>query len=195
MLPQVIGTYKPPTSCHEFLNGVHRHTCRVAFEHPDLRRLLRDRNYDLVVTELLASGCDAYVAAHLGVPHVAVVSSQMLTWYQHLFDSPAVPSYVATLHTPRPAPRTFAQRLWNAVDYATITAYAWYADAGVTAAGRERFGSHHPDAETLLRNVSLVFLNTHSEFDLHKPLAANFKEIGGIHLKPPRPLPDVRTKR
>lgn len=189
----MIGTYKPPTHCHEFLNGVHRQTCRVAFEHPDLRRLLQARPYELVITELLASRCDLYLAAHLGVPHVAVVSSQMLTWYQHLFDSPAIPSYVATLHTPHPTPRTFLQRLWNTVDYVTITAYARYSDAGATAMGRDRFGTHHPDAETLLRNVSMVFLNTHSNFDLHKPIATNFKEIGGIHLKPLKPLPNVST--
>jgi len=191
---QVIGVYKPPTMCLKFLNTVQRQMCKTAFEHPDLWFALRSRRYDLVITELLASRCDLYLASHLGVPHVAIMSSQMLTWYQDSFDSPSNPSYITTLNSPYPKPVTFVQRVWNVVDYVTIHVYFKYVDSAATAMGRKYFGGRRPDAEALLRNVSMVFLNTHSNFDLHKPLATNFKEIGGIHLKPPKPLPDVSEK-
>jgi len=67
--------------------------------------------------------------------------------------------------------------------------YFKYVDIAATAMGRKYFSDSRPHAEDLLRNVSMVFLNTHSNFDLSKPLATNFKEIGGIHLKSPKPLP------
>lgn len=184
--------YKPPTTCLQFLNQAQQHTCRTAFEHPDLQRALNTRRFDLVITEMLASRCDLYLASHLGLPHVAIVSSQMLTWYQDSFDSPSNPSYISTLNSPYPKPETFSQRFWNVVDYVTVYLYNKYVDSTATAMGRKYFGDDRPDAEDLLRNVSMVFLNTHSNFDLHKPLAANFKEIGGIHLKPSKPLPTVR---
>lgn len=187
------GVYTPPRTCLKFLNEAQRRTCEVVFEHPALSPPLRARRYDLVITELLASRCDAFVASHLGVPHVAIVSSPMLTWYRHAFDCPSNPSYVPTLHAPYTAPSTFAQRLWNIVDHVVITAYSRYVDAAATAVGRARYGGQRPDADALLRNVSLVLLNTHSDFDLHKPMAANFKEIGGVHLKPAKPLPAVRV--
>lgn len=190
----MIGVYKPIYKCLEFLNAAHQHTCRAAFEHPELLRALATRRFDLVITELLGSRCDLYAASHLGVPHVAIVSSQMLPWYQDSFDSPSMPSCVASLHSPYPRPETFAQRLWNLVDYVTVHAYFKYVDRAATAIGHRYFGSSAarlPDAESVLRNVSLVFLNTHFHFDTSKPLAANFKEIGGIHLKPPGPLPAV----
>lgn len=166
--------------------------CHTAFSHPDLKRVLHARRFNLVITELLASRCDLYLANHLGIPHVAIMSSQMLTWYQDSFDSPSNPSYVTVLQSPYPKPETFIQRLWNVIDYITIHLYFKWVDYGATALGQKYFGNHHPDAETILRNVSMVFLNTHSQFDLHKPLATNFQEIGGIHLKPPKPLPTVR---
>lgn len=193
-ITQVVGTYRSPTKCLYFLNEVQQATCRVAFVLPELRQTLLARHFDLVITELLASRCDAYVASYLGVPHVTIMSSQMLTWYQDSFDSPSNPSYMSTLHSPYHRPETFVQRLLGVIDYITINVYARYVDATATEMGRQRFGRHLPDAETLLRNVSMVFLNTHSEFDLHKPMATNFKEIGGIHLKPLKPLPMVRSR-
>ncbi|XP_025411428.1 UDP-glucuronosyltransferase 2A3-like isoform X2 [Sipha flava] len=185
----VINVYRPPIECLEFLNAVQQQTCRTTFEDPQLRHALSTRRYDLVITELLGSRCDLYLASRLGVPHVAIVSSQMLTWYQDSFDSPSNPSYVATLNSPYPRPETFLQRLRNLVNYVTVHAYFKYVDRGAAAVGARYFGPGHPDAETLLRNVSMVFLNTHSSFDMAKPLATNFKEIGGIHLKPFKPLP------
>lgn len=192
---QVIGEYKHPRKCLKFLNTAQQQMCKTAFEHPVLSQALRTRHYDLVITELLASRCDLYLASHLNVPHVAIMSSQMLTWYQDSFDSPSNPSYLTTLNSPYPKPVTFVQRLWNVFDYVTIYLYFKYVDFTATAMGRKYFGGYQLDAETLLRNVSMVFLNTHSNFDLSKPLATNFKEIGGIHLKPPKSLPDVREKR
>lgn len=187
--------YKPPTDCLQFLNDNQQLTCRVAFNHPDLKRVLLTRRYDMVITELLASRCDLYLASHLGVPHVAIMSSQMLTWYQDSFDSPSNPSYITTLNSPYPKPESFSQRFWNVIDYLTINVYNKYADSAATEMGRKQFGSQLPDAETLLRNVSLVFMSTHSSFDFYKPLATNFKEIGGLHLKPLEPLPAVRLHK
>lgn len=184
--------YKPPTRCLKFLNDVQQHMCRTAFDHPDLQLALRTQHYDLVITELLASRCDLYLASRLGVPHVAIMSSQMLTWYQDSFDSPSNPSYITTLNSPYPKPETFVQRFWNVVDYVTVFMYFKYIDTAATIMGRQYFGDDSPHAEDLLRNVSMVFLNTHSNFDFSKPLATNFKEIGGIHLKPPKSLPTVR---
>ncbi|CAI6347498.1 unnamed protein product [Macrosiphum euphorbiae] len=185
----VVGVYKPPMRCLKFLNDVQQHMCRTAFDHPDLQLALHTQHFDLVITELLASRCDLYLASHLGIPHVAIMSSQMLTWYQDSFDSPSNPSYITTLNSPYPKPETFVQRFWNVVDYVTIFMYFKYIDTAATVMGRKYFGNDRPHAEALLRNVSMVFLNTHSNFDLSKPLATNFKEIGGIHLKPPKPLP------
>jgi glucuronosyltransferase len=184
--------YKPPMKCLKFLHDVQLITCRAAFDHPDLQRALHAGQYDLVITELLGSRCDLYLASHLSIPHVAIVSSQMLTWYQDSFDSPSNPSYITTLNSPYPKPETFVQRFWNLIDYVTIYMYFKYIDTAATVVGRKYFGDNRPHAEDLLRNVSMVFLNTHSNFDLSKPLATNFKEIGGIHLKPPKPLPTVR---
>lgn len=190
---QVINVYKPSTTCIHFLNNCQQQMCRTAFDHPDLQKALRTHSFDLVITELLASRCDTYLASQLGIPHVAFVSSQMLTWYQDSFDSPSNPAYITTLNSPYPKPETFLQRFWNVIDYVTVYTYFKYVDFSATAMGRQYFGKNQPDVETILRNVSLVFLNTHSSFDLHKPLATNFKEIGGIHLKPAKPLPAVRN--
>jgi glucuronosyltransferase len=48
-----------------------------------------------------------------------------------------------------------------------------------------------PDVETLIKNVSLVFLNTHYSVDTVRPSVPGVVEIGGAHIKKPKPLPAV----
>ncbi|XP_050442565.1 UDP-glucosyltransferase 2-like [Adelges cooleyi] len=186
---KVIGVFKPPTACLKFLNENQQHTCETTYNLPEFRQVLQSKRFDVVITELLASRCDLYLASHLGIPQVTIMSSQMLTWYQDYFDSPSIPSYLTPLNSPYPKPETFFQRFWSLVDYSSISLYFKHIDSGATQMGRKYFGDDQPDAEALLRNVSIVFMNTHSSFDLHKPMATNFVEVGGIHLKPQKPLP------
>jgi len=65
-------------------------------------------------------------------------------------------------------------------------------DRESTVIGRKYFGSDAPDADTLMKNASLVFINGHYTVDLAKPLLPNFVNIGGIHLvQPKHSLPKV----
>lgn len=147
--------------------------------------------YDLCITELLASSCDAYVAYYLKVPHILIVPSHILTWYHHTFNSHLNPSHISTYNSPFAVPKTFIQRIINVYDYFfSHIVYKWV-DSEATAIGRKYFGSDAPDAETLMSNASLIFVNGHFSVDLPKPLLPNIVDIGGIHLVPPKPLSEV----
>ncbi|XP_050522156.1 UDP-glucosyltransferase 2-like isoform X2 [Daktulosphaira vitifoliae] len=191
---KVIGVFQPPVSCLHFLNDIHQKICQIIYSLPEFQRILSTKRFDVVITELLGSRCDLYLGNYLNIPQIAIVSSQMLTWYQESFDNPANPSYITPLHISYPKSETFIHRLLSTINYLTINISFKYYDNRATEIGRMFFGENKPDAETLLRNVSIVFLNTHSSYDLPKPLANNFKEIGGIHLKPLKPLPNDLQK-
>lgn len=79
----------------------------------------------------------------------------------------------------------------NVYDYIYSHIVFKWVDREATAIGRKYFGSDAPDADTLMKNASLIFVNGHFSVDLPKPLLPNFVDIGGIHLKPPNPLPQV----
>lgn len=47
----------------------------------------------------------------------------------------------------------------------------------------------HPSLEELGRNVSVMLQNSHSPLAFVKPNVPGIIDVGGIHIKPPNPLP------
>lgn len=55
----------------------------------------------------------------------------------------------------------------------------------------EYFKDAPPLMEMIERNISMVFLNSHSVISDAKPLVPSMVEIGGFHIEDPKPLPKV----
>lgn len=89
------------------------------------------------------------------------------------------------------SPTTFLDRLRNTYDLVYENFWTRWADRDATTIGRTYFGADAPDAYTLMKNISLVFVNSHFTFHLPRPLVPNFIEIGGIHVTDSKPLPEV----
>ncbi|XP_050441657.1 UDP-glucosyltransferase 2-like isoform X2 [Adelges cooleyi] len=172
-----------------YLNGRHRFTCDIVFGLDEFWNTIRSHKFDLFITELLASSCDSYVSHHLQIPQILVTASHMNTWYHDTFASHTNPAYVSTFHSGFATPSNFVQRFMNFYDYLySHLVYKWV-DREATKIGRKYFGPDVPDADTVMKNTSLVFINGHFTVDLPKPVLPNFVDIGGIHLVPPKPLP------
>lgn len=107
------------------------------------------------------------------------------------FDNPLITSCTSTLNVPIASPKTFWDRLLNTYDYAYTYSLHWWYDRRATEIGRTYFGKDAPDAHTLRKQISLVFVNSHFSFDLPRPWGTNLIEIGGIHVAKPKPLPEV----
>jgi len=50
-----------------------------------------------------------------------------------------------------------------------------------------------PSVWELEYKTSLVLLNSHLSFSYPKPLMPNYVQVGGMHVKPPKKLPQVRN--
>lgn len=88
-------------------------------------------------------------------------------------------------------PKTFWNRLVNTYDYVyTNTLSRWY-DRTATIIGRNYFGQDAPEADELMKKISLIFVNSHFTFNQPRPWIPNLIEIGGIHVTDPKPLPEV----
>lgn len=56
---------------------------------------------------------------------------------------------------------------------------------------QKRFGNGIPDVAHIAKNMSLVLVNQHYSFTGPKPLSSQLIEVGGLHLKPLKPIPKV----
>lgn len=110
------------------------------------------------------------------------------------FGNPLITSYTSTLNAPMSNSETFWDRLLNSYDYVFTNALVWWYDRDATVIGRTYFGEDVPDAYTLMKQISLVFVNSHFSFNLPRPWVPNLIEIGGIHVTDPKPLPKVKLE-
>lgn len=151
-----------------------------------------NEKFDLVISEYFNSEVLFGIASKLHAPYIGMISCTMMPWTSVNFASPSNPSYVPMLFTPYNAHMSFTQRFVNT--YKQLTAlflYRYFFVPRTNAMIRQLFSESAPSADDLVKNASLMFVNTH--FSLHeaKPLAKNVIEIGGIHIKPAKPLPQV----
>lgn len=58
---------------------------------------------------------------------------------------------------------------------------------------RKRLGDDIPDVAEIAKNISLTFVNQHYSFSGPRPLSNRLIEVGGIHITPSKPLPEVYT--
>lgn len=56
---------------------------------------------------------------------------------------------------------------------------------------RARFGDDIPDVNEIAKKISLTIVNQHYSYTGPKPLSKQLVELGGIHIKEPKPIPDV----
>lgn len=56
---------------------------------------------------------------------------------------------------------------------------------------RKRLGDNIPSVSEIGKKMSLTFVNQHYSYTGAKPLSNQLIEVGGIHIKEPKPIPEV----
>ncbi|XP_063244329.1 UDP-glycosyltransferase UGT5-like [Bacillus rossius redtenbacheri] len=165
-------------------------TCADVLGHPPVRALLSsDGRFDLVLTEVFNADCWLGFARRFRAPHVALSSHVLMPWAGGRVGNPDHPGHVRHLFSAAPASMSLLDRLRNT---ATLlyhkAAYrlveATFGQGLVT----ETFGAG-TSLEDLRRNTSLVLVNTHFSVSGARPLVPGVVEVGGMHIRPPAPLP------
>lgn len=59
---------------------------------------------------------------------------------------------------------------------------------------RKRFGNDIPDVAEIAKKISLTFVNQHYSYTGPKPLSNQLIEVGGIHIKPEKPIPQASLR-
>lgn len=57
---------------------------------------------------------------------------------------------------------------------------------------RKFFGPDLPHLNDLAYNMSLLLVNSHFSLHQARPTVPNFVEVAGLHIRDPKPLPEVK---
>lgn len=164
--------------------------CEIMFKHPVFKQLLyTNRTYDVVITETFGTDCMLGFGHHFNVPNIILISSVSHPWANDMFGNPDNPSYISNYYSPYYGALSFKERLMNSITY--IITKLWYKFCSVIPSDRiskEFFGHKLPNLKDLASNVSLGLVNSHYSINGARPMVPNFIEVGGVHIKTPKPL-------
>lgn len=160
--------------------------------HPNVRRLMAERTYDLVIVELFVTEAIIGLGQHFNAPVIAVSSFSSNKWVNDLVGTPAPMSYVPHAFSTFSDRMSLGQRLLNTLltgyETAMINVMNYPFQRRVYARAFPQARLSYDEAMT---NVSLVLLNTHFSVSSPRPYVPNMIEVGGMHVKrTTKPLPE-----
>lgn len=166
-----------------------RNSCYTVYEHEIIKDILSGKKgeFDVVITETIATECISSLAAKLGTPLIYVNTAPVLVpfaeriVYGH-YPNPAILSH---MFGSTGTPKTFAQRFTNTAVSVLTTVTMWLTDKIFIA-----YYGHPYDTYEIVK-PSMVFTNTHHITDTGRPMSANVVPVAGIHLRAPKTLPVV----
>ncbi|KAG8272882.1 UDP-glucuronosyltransferase 1-1 [Homalodisca vitripennis] len=147
------------------VSNVGLHLCSKIFKSkPVLDLLESDARFDLIILEMFDSDCFLGLVHKYKVPHIGFNSAKTSPDQDRIVGTPNYPAYVSHINLP------FTNRM------------------GLFHRVINLMGEGVPPLEQLVHNASLILVNTHFSLLGSRPLVPAHIEVGGIHIKPVKPL-------
>ncbi|XP_078684852.1 UDP-glucuronosyltransferase 2C1-like isoform X4 [Branchiostoma floridae x Branchiostoma belcheri] len=164
--------------------------CDLLLGDTDLMGRLKQARFQVVVSQPFFSQCGAIVAAHLGVPHVAVLRSDRTQYDAFATGVPRPRSYVPYILSSFTDRMTFSQRAQNLImSCAVPVVFEW-------SVGRIKYDlvkKYLGEEETplgVLAKTDVWLYQTDVLLDLPRPRMPNMVDVGGINSQEANPLPE-----
>ena len=147
--------------------------------------------YDVVLTETSISDVTLLFAERFQAPLITFVPNVILPWLSDRMGNPDNPAYVPNIVSGYLDKMTFMQRVQNTILYVgSVFLYKYSTSRNDNDIIRSLLQSA-PPVEDMIRNTSLLFISTNSAINPPIPLVPGVVDIGGIHIKSAKILPQV----
>ena len=171
--------------------------CGTFVQHPEVQKLLhsKHRHFDAIIVEAFSNECFMGFAHKFKAAIIQVCPFGGIHWMGDWVGNPNPYSYVPEVYLHYSHRMNFWERLVNTL--AGIYWRIWQAFYIIprqeeAMKGFFNFTEPPPPLKELLRKTSLLLVNNHFSLNYPKSLIPNIIEVGGMHLQPPKELPEVR---
>eukprot|EP00102_Acyrthosiphon_pisum_P011902 XP_008180824.1 PREDICTED: UDP-glucuronosyltransferase 2B15-like [Acyrthosiphon pisum] len=183
----VIGS---PTTMVNFMRTERIRICDAVYKNAELNKIMEEKensNFDVLFIETLGYDCELYMASKLNLPLIYLVTSPMATIQERVIsgDIPN-PATISHLYAHYAIPKTFMQRLSNTVLLAYNMMFL-----SVDKCIRKYIIDRPYNWVTNIVQPSMTFVNSHFISEASRPFPPNVVQVGGIHLEPPKSIPNV----
>ncbi|XP_069672747.1 UDP-glycosyltransferase UGT5-like [Periplaneta americana] len=165
--------------------------CRLVLAHENVQKLLKSEDkFDLIISETFAADCFLGFVHKFKTPFINLISSVPFPWANKLVGNPDHPAYISNYFLPYTDKMSFKQRLVNTMFGLVINwMYRYYSDWPAYEIARQHFGDQLPPLQDIARNTSLILVNTHFSLNQPRPMVPAFVEVGGLHIRKAKKLP------
>ncbi|XP_041968701.1 UDP-glucosyltransferase 2-like isoform X1 [Aricia agestis] len=179
------------------MNELMSNISHLVLNHPEVQHVMREETFDAVITEWLFRDVEAGYAAALQVPWILLHGMEMSPHMENLVDTVRHVPTIPLVLNDAPIPMNLPQRLMNTA-WHLLMSFGFYKDFSSNEAEyhamfgpiAEARGHQLPPYWDAIRDVSVLFLNSHPSFTAARSLPPNAVEIGGYHIDenvPPLP--------
>ncbi|CAH1406598.1 unnamed protein product [Nezara viridula] len=149
---------------------------------------LANGTYDLVLVEMFNTYLFYGIAYKTGAPIIGLSSCSMLPWFSDSMAIPSQTAYVPNSLGGWPHEMNFFQRVINTVEYWLERVFHKLVIDRNAQTIAERYLGPLPPLSEIAANTSLLLLQSHFSFLGHSAFPPSVVEVGGINLKPIKPL-------
>jgi len=178
--------------------GLSEAVCHHVLQEENVQKLIHstDLHFDLIIIEAFFNECFLGFAHKFKAPLIQVCTYGGSNFMADWVGSPNPYSYVPDEFIDYTDKMNFWQRMYNSV-FGTLK----HVGRQLIHLPRQNAALHKyfnytdnlPPVWELEYKTSLVLLNTHHSLSYPKPLMPNYVQVGGMHVKPPKKLPQVRN--
>jgi len=174
------------------------HSTDFAFEQPEIQAFINQKDkvgrYDLLLAEQFFNE-GALILGHLyQIPIITVSTFGNANYLSQLFGIVSPWSYVPHVYMEY----TDRMSLWERIGNVAISGaedltreFSYY--PGQDAVLKKHFSKlldRVPTIKELERNISAILLNTYMPLASARPMSYNMIPVGGLHIQPPKALPE-----
>ncbi|KDR22771.1 UDP-glucuronosyltransferase 2C1, partial [Zootermopsis nevadensis] len=173
--------------------------CDKVLQEKEVQDLINsnDQQFDLIIVEAFVNDCFLGFAHKFKAPIVQVVSFGGASWMGDWVGNPNPYSYVPDPFQNFSDQMDFWERILNTLGntFQKVSRLLYYLPK--QQAVLEKYFSNYaplPSISDLDSSTSLILVNHHFSISYPRPLMPNIVQVGGMHVKPAKKLPDDLQK-
>lgn len=151
--------------------------------------LTTGHNFDLAIIETFNMDVFLGLVYRMKVPFISITTCALFPWSAERIAMPQNPSYIPTNSDIYDDKMNLLQRIKNTVSLISLqTVFKFMFLSRDQKVAYEKFGHDLPRLEDIAKNTSLILANVHFSLNKPRPNVPQLIEVGGIHIKPAKPL-------
>ncbi|XP_055841135.1 UDP-glucosyltransferase 2 isoform X2 [Episyrphus balteatus] len=151
-----------------------------------------NQKFDLILFDISAGKCMfKLIQKYQKIPVVGVSAFKMDPYILEMLGGHNYPGYVSYFLDYKDMPMNLWNRLTNSATYAFAYLYRKIITEPVTEGLSHQYvRGPKPPLDSLFKRVKMALINTHPSMDSAQSLPPNIIEVGGLHIKEQRKLPE-----